>query len=77
MFTYYFLPQKTNIILDIQVMSYLSVLVSIIQTIKGFTGKIGDWKLMYEEIFADKNLAMKRELKIKSWKSRIMIRRIN
>ena len=40
---------------------------------KGFTGKIGDWKLMYEEIFADKNLAMKRELKIKSWKSRIVI----
>ncbi|HSQ43504.1 MAG TPA: GIY-YIG nuclease family protein [Ginsengibacter sp.] len=43
---------------------------------KGFTGKIGDWKLIYKEIFADKNLAMKRELKIKLWKSRKMIEQL-
>jgi putative endonuclease len=44
---------------------------------KGFTGKRGDWKLVHKEIFTDKNFAMQRELKIKSWKSRKMIGGIN
>jgi putative endonuclease len=35
----------------------------------GFTGKTGDWKLVYSEPFAEKMEAMKREKEIKSWKS--------
>ena len=37
---------------------------------KGFTGKIGDWKIIYTEIYPTKEAAYKREREIKSWKSR-------
>jgi putative endonuclease len=37
---------------------------------KGFTGGIGDWQIVYYEIYTDKSLAMKREKQIKAWKSR-------
>ncbi len=40
---------------------------------KGFTGGIGDWKLVYKEPFYKKEDAGKREREIKSWKSRKMI----
>ena len=43
---------------------------------KGFTGKVADWKVVYSEIFAQKNDAMKREAEIKSWKSRKRIEQI-
>jgi putative endonuclease len=33
---------------------------------KGFTGKVGDWKIIYAEIYNDKEIAMKRESEIKS-----------
>ncbi len=37
---------------------------------KGFTGRIGDWSLVYSETFSNKSEAYKRELEVKSWKSR-------
>ncbi len=43
---------------------------------KGFTGKINDWKIVYTEMFEQKNSAMKRELEIKNWKSRIKIQKL-
>ena len=43
---------------------------------KGFTGKVGDWKLVYVEEFDSRAQALAREKKIKSWKSRKMIERL-
>ena len=43
---------------------------------KGFTGGLGDWLLVYQEKFEAKKLAMERESKIKSWKSRVMIEKL-
>ncbi len=37
---------------------------------KGFTGKVGDWQLMYTEAFGTKKEAYERERQIKLWKSR-------
>ena len=37
---------------------------------KGFTGKNGDWKIVYTERFDNKEAAMTREVEIKKWKSR-------
>ncbi|WP_034964985.1 GIY-YIG nuclease family protein [Chryseobacterium sp. FH1] len=39
----------------------------------GFTAKAKDWKIVYSEKFTDKSSAYKRELKIKSWKSKVKI----
>ena len=39
----------------------------------GFTGKIGDWEIMYTEDYIIKEDATKREKEIKNWKSRIKI----
>ena len=43
------------------------------QKSKGFTGSTNDWKIVYTENYEMKELARKRELQIKSWKSRIKI----
>ena len=43
---------------------------------KGFTGGIGDWKIIYSEKFENYNLALKREKQIKKWKSRVMIEKL-
>ncbi len=43
---------------------------------KGFTGKLGDWKIVYHETFDSKTEAYKRELQIKSWKSRVAIEKL-
>ncbi len=43
---------------------------------KGFTGKVADWKLLYQEEVPSKILALKREKEIKNWKSRIMIEKL-
>ena len=43
---------------------------------KGFTGKTGDWILMYTEIFNSKNEAINRERQIKNWKSKPMIQKL-
>ena len=40
---------------------------------KGFTGKTGDWSIVYHEVFDTKDKAYKREREIKAWKSRILI----
>ena len=37
---------------------------------KGYTGKIGDWEIVYKEFFSTKAKAYAREREIKSWKSR-------
>ena len=37
---------------------------------KGFTGKTGDWEIVYLEEYPTKELAYKRERELKSWKSR-------
>ena len=37
---------------------------------RGFTGKIDDWKLVYQEDYATKKLAYSRECEIKTWESR-------
>ena len=36
----------------------------------GFTGRSNDWKLVYKELSPNKAAALKREMEIKSWKSR-------
>lgn len=43
------------------------------QKSKGFTGNVNDWKVVYTERHTTKEEAYKRELQIKSWKSRIKI----
>ena len=40
---------------------------------KGFTSKAKDWKIVYSEKFKNKSEAYRRELQIKSWKSRMKI----
>jgi len=44
------------------------------QKSKGFTGNTNDWKVVYTEEYETKELAYKRELQIKSWKSRVKFR---
>ncbi|MBS7253870.1 GIY-YIG nuclease family protein [Flavobacterium branchiicola] len=46
------------------------------QKSKGFTGNTNDWKVVYTENYESKELAHKRELQIKSWKSRIKIQEL-
>ena len=46
------------------------------QKSKGFTGNASDWKVVYTENFNTKAEAIKRELQIKSWKSRIKIEKL-
>ena len=43
---------------------------------KGFTGKTGDWQLVFKEPFETKSEAYAREREIKSWKSRKRIEAI-
>ncbi len=43
---------------------------------KGFTAKVKDWQVIYQEEFSDKASAYRRELEIKSWKSKDRIRRL-
>lgn len=43
---------------------------------KGFTGGVGDWSLAYKEEFQSKSEAYKRERKIKSLKSKVMIEKL-
>ncbi len=46
------------------------------QKSKGFTGNTNDWKVVYTENYISKEEAHKRELQIKSWKSRIKIQEL-
>ena len=46
------------------------------QKSKGFTGNTNDWKVVYTEQYNTKEEAQKRELQIKSWKSRIKIQKL-
>ena len=40
---------------------------------KGFSGGLGDWTIVYTEIYPTKTAAYQRERVIKAWKSRKMI----
>jgi len=46
------------------------------QKSKGFTGNVNDWEIVYTEKYKSKEEAHKRELQIKSWKSRIKIQEL-
>jgi putative endonuclease len=46
------------------------------QKSKGFTGNVNDWEVVYLENYNTKEEAQQRELKIKSWKSRIKIQEL-
>ncbi|WP_264532451.1 GIY-YIG nuclease family protein [Flavobacterium sp. N502540] len=46
------------------------------QKSKGFTGSVNDWRVVYTENYKSKEEAHKRELQIKSWKSRIKIQEL-
>mgnify|MGYP001113365913 CR=1 FL=1 len=43
---------------------------------KGFTGRNDDWKVVYTDHYGSKSEAMKREREIKSWKSRVKIKKL-
>jgi putative endonuclease len=43
---------------------------------KGYTSKAKDWIIVYSEEHPDKSTAYKRELEVKSWKSKDRIRRL-
>jgi putative endonuclease len=43
---------------------------------KGFTGKIGDWTIIYTEMYQAKTTAYQCEREIKAWKSRKKIERL-
>ena len=47
-----------------------------LQNHKGFTGKAKDWVLKYTEAHDSKSESIKRELEIKKWKSRKMIKKL-
>jgi putative endonuclease len=42
----------------------------------GFTGKKGDWVIVYTETFDEKAKAYKREREVKAWKSRKKIEQL-
>ena len=46
------------------------------QKSKEFTGSVNDWKVVYTENYNTKEEATKREIQIKSWKSRIKIEKL-
>ena len=43
---------------------------------KGFTGGVGDWKIVYTEEYQEKAQAYQREREVKRWKSRKRIERL-
>ncbi len=43
---------------------------------KGFTGGVGDWRIVYTEPFQNKSDAIRREKEIKAWKSSVKIKRL-
>ena len=43
---------------------------------KGFTGKVGDWEIVYSKGFLTREDSFKREKQIKLWKSRLMIEKL-
>lgn len=46
------------------------------QKSNGFTGNANDWTIVYTENYSSKEEAVKRELQIKSWKSRKKIQEL-
>ncbi|MDN3707611.1 hypothetical protein QW060_10745 [Myroides ceti] len=48
----------------------------IIRKVKVLRENVNDWQIVYTEHYSTKELAHKRELQIKSWKSRIKIQEL-
>jgi putative endonuclease len=44
---------------------------------KGFTGRFGDWMVLHTEAFGTKGEAYRREMQVKSWKSRKRIEELS
>ncbi len=44
---------------------------------RGFTGKFGDWVVVYTEVFETKSGAYRRELEVKRWKNRQRIEELS
>ena len=44
---------------------------------RGFTGKFGDWVVVYTEAFGTKSEAYRREIQVKGWKSRKRIEELS
>ncbi|MBL7721733.1 MAG: GIY-YIG nuclease family protein [Chitinophagaceae bacterium] len=42
----------------------------------GYTGRIKDWSICYQECFENKIAALAREKQLKGWKSKIRIRQL-
>ena len=42
----------------------------------GYTSRVKDWLVVYQEVFASKKEAYEREKQVKSWKSRKMIEKM-
>jgi putative endonuclease len=42
----------------------------------GFTGHVGDWCIVWFEVFEAKKDAMLKERQIKNWKSRVMLEKL-
>ncbi|MBU8892590.1 MAG: GIY-YIG nuclease family protein [Bacteroidales bacterium] len=43
---------------------------------KGFTGKVNDWEIVYQESYQTKELAYARERQVKKWKSKVRIQEL-
>jgi putative endonuclease len=43
---------------------------------KGFTAKAKDWRLVYDERFPEKTLALRRERQLKNWKNKRRIEQL-
>lgn len=43
---------------------------------KGYTGKWSDWKVIYTEMYTNKQQAYKREREVKKWKSKLRIEKL-
>ncbi len=59
----------TGVDLDERLRKYLS-------NHKGYTAKGKDWCVVHFEVFDEKSAAYQRELQIKSWKSKIKIKKL-
>ena len=42
----------------------------------GFTGKVADWQIVYQEIYDSKKEAFRREREVKKWKSRKLLEKL-
>ena len=75
LYTFYSAQPRIDFMLD-SLLNLEERLVRHNQKSKGFTGNVNDWEVVHVENYQTKELAHKRELQIKSWKSRIKIQEL-